>query len=118
MADFELRFSDKLDLNVALDGGGDDQGVTYEMPVSFLEYAEVSASGVVTPKKPGVILVYAKDASGHVAREFIIQIMSDAEAKLNQEVESGLRQIVASGEIVQGASGWGSGGWGSVGWGA
>lgn len=96
MADFEIKFSDKVDLNVAIDGGANDTGVTYSIPDSMKTLATVDAAGVVTPIRPGVVLVEARDASNNILKKFIVVIKQDAQAKFEQEVKAGTKSVVAA----------------------
>lgn len=95
MATTRLLLADILDLNVGLDGQPADAGVTYELADGLEQYARVTPWGVVVPKAPGTVLVYAKNEEGAIARRYIVVIRENP-AEPNGPGQVGLDQILGA----------------------
>lgn len=80
MQTIKLRLSDKLDLNVAFDGGPADTSVNYVVPANSESKIQVNASGVITPINLGVAVIQVFDAdTGNLIRNLLVQIQTDAQ---------------------------------------
>ena len=79
----ELKFSQKIDLNVAINGGAVDVGVIYEVPHFYADTISVSAAGIVTPLKEGGAFVVVKNAStGEDIDKIVLKIEPDITSSL------------------------------------
>lgn len=82
MADYRLKMGDTLDIDISLNSGAADSGVTYRMASNLTNIASVSSSGVVTPVAAGLAIVEAVNSSNVVVRKFSVQVVTAAEAAL------------------------------------
>lgn len=82
MADYRLKIGDTLDIDISLNAGAADSGITYRMANNVTTVASVSSSGVVTPAAAGLAVVEAVNASNVVVRKFSVQVITAAEAAL------------------------------------
>jgi len=84
MADYRLKMGDTLDIDIALNGGSADSGVTYRMGGNDVRVATINTAGVVTPVAPGLAVVEALNSSNTVVRRFTVQVVSAAEAAVHE----------------------------------
>lgn len=92
----KVRFSDLIDLSVALDGGIADQGVVYELAHEEMkDVCTVDADGIVTPTRPGLAAILVKLPSGEVAYKFMIIVNSDLQAAFEDDEALGVRTVQA-----------------------
>jgi len=96
VADYILKFSDALDLNVAIDDLAADVNVTYRMAETFKSFADLSPEGIVTPKKAGSIFVEAVDDQGLVRKKVVVLIETDSQVQLRQDIAAGVKKVVAA----------------------
>jgi len=105
VADYDLKFSDQLDLNVYIDNGAADAGVLYSIPGHMSQLAAVDAAGVVTPLKPGLVMVEAREnADGDPIAKFLILIKEDRQYQLDQDMKSGAKKTQIALAQLRGAN--------------
>lgn len=101
MIRFRTRVSDTLDLNVALEGGPADQGLSYTIASESLRRAATinAATGLLTPTAPGVGIVEVRRLDNSlVVQRVLVRIDSDSQYAYDGTVpDSGVTFAVAPG---------------------
>lgn len=87
---YDLAIGSTLNIDVALNGGAADSGVTYAVAPGCESVISVNAStGVVTPAAAGVGVVLVKNASNAVVRRIAVSVVPAAEKTIREQLASG-----------------------------
>ena len=93
MADYRLKMGDTINFNVAIGTGSPDVGVTYTLPGEHANSGTLSAGGLFTPSRAGLVIVEARNADGLILRRFSIEVVGTGEADFQQSVAASTASV-------------------------